>query len=575
MIVLLDGLTVLQGYGVGIAGFFVSVLGLGLLTTRCMVGDGIDKNLKLLIGLSIGSVTLSVLSYVLVIAGHWAPSILESGSILILVLSLAVLAVEYWPKPRGSGFGIRLITIIILALFLLLIIRLVFLKHILVPPYSDSVIHFQIVQDFLHPGKGSDLNISLENLPQRYYHLGFHGLAAWLTSVSGIDPLGSIPLLGQLFLVIAPVSIALLAYVTTKDRTAALFAGLLGALGWTMPAFAANWGKYPAISSLVSMPGVLASFSLYQHEHAKKQRMLFSGLFLLTGITLMHTRITVVVLLAAISFWVSKKAVMKDELSFAQAVRFSLLYVISLSPLYSLLGEFYVEFPVAIVILLLLPFAFQAYPRLSLGIAFFTFCLWLIQLIPTLVPEYSPTLLNDQFIEIMLYIPFSLLGGAGFGGLIKTLPTTGYLRWIAGGLPIVFVAWNFWAGQSIYPDPCCQYYGEGDRAAFQWIKNHTTDRSLILVSAFENGGQIFGTDAGIWIDPLTGRDTNKLVFDIDWNLEGGELDELCQAGAREIYIYMGGREFSFESSQLKHAAWAEPVFGADGTVIYRITGCLE
>lgn len=574
MTALIDGFSMLQEYGVGIAGFFVSVLGLGFTATRWLARDDIGNGLRALIGISSGAVILSVLSYALVIAGHFVPPALKTGSFLIIALALVGPAAAFWPRPFEVRLPRGAVALIGLALSLLLIARLIFLKHILVPPYSDSVIHFQIVEDLLHPGAGRELNISLDSLPERYYHLGFHSLAAWLTSFSSIEPIASIPLVGQLFLVLAPVSIALLAYAATKSEHAAWMAGLLGAIGWHMPAFAANWGKYPALSALVCLPGVLASLSLIRVKPLENRASLFFGLFLLAGLTLMHTRILVVVFLAGLSYLVAWKAGPKEEIPYAQAVRFSLLYLISLSPLYPMLAEFYGGLPVLVIMLVLLPSAFQAFPRLSLGAAFFTCCLWSLQLIQSLLSGFLPEILNRQFIEIMLYIPFSLLGGAGFAGVMRSLPAAGYFRWLAASMPIAIIMVQFWAGHSMYPDACCEYYGAEDEKAFRWIRTNTTDRSLVLTSAFESGGQFFGTDAGIWIQPLTNRSTNKAAYDTEWSLTA-ELEQLCRAGARELYIYAGGRKFSFASSRLVQADWAEPVFRAGGTVIYQVSRCAE
>jgi len=567
-----DGVSILYGYAGGIIAFLTAVLGLGLLTVRFAADPEEGKPLRILIALSLGGVVLSLISYALVIIAHSIPIVLRPGSILVLIVSAIVCLHEIWPMARPPYSGLRLFVLSMLALFVLLVLRLVFLKHILLPPYSDSVLHFQIVQSFLQPGLGSDTNLSLENLSENYYHFGFHALVAWLTSVSGIDPLVSIPLLGQLFLVIAPASVALLTYTVTREKISALAAGVLGASGWFMPAFAANWGKYPAISALATAPGLIATFWLLQRKPANRVHLLILGFLLLIGITLMHSRIVIVLFLAAVCVVLSNRVGIKQGLSLAQAIRFSLLYVISLSPLYDLLREFYVVLPISIVLLGLLPFAFQSYPRVSFGIFFFTFSIWLVKLAPAVLPGHIPTLLNDQFVEIMLYAPFSVISGAGFGGLITKLPGSGLLRWIAAGVPILLLLWNLSTGRSILPDPCCEYYGENDQAAFQWIRDHATDRSLILTSSFWNEGKFFGTDAGIWISPLTGTATNRLPFNINWQL-ADDLEEICRAGAREIYIYAGGRQFSFRRQQLGLLAWAQPVFQARETVIYQVASC--
>jgi len=183
----------------------------------------------LLAGFSVGSVILCVISYVLVLLSHFWPFILRPGSFAILFFALFVLLKGFWLGEIKIAYDIR-VAIGVIVLFLLLLIRLAFLKHIILPPYSDSPIHYQIVLGLLHPEVSINSKLSLETLFSNYYHFGFHSLVTWLASITEIEPGITISLLGQLFLVILPLSILFLTYVITGNANGAVFAGLLA--GW-------------------------------------------------------------------------------------------------------------------------------------------------------------------------------------------------------------------------------------------------------------------------------------------------------------------------------------------------------
>jgi len=569
--IMLNGMSILNTYKEGVVVFFIAIFGLGFFIIKHITNDEMDPVIKLLAGFSVGSIALCVISYIIILLAHFWPFLLQPGSFVVLFFAIFPLLKGIWSGELKPFYDIRLI-VAGLFLFLLLIARLSFLKHIILPSYSDSPIHYQIVFGFLHPSASNTANLSLENIFYNYYHFGFHSLVAWLASITEIMPTDAISLIGQIFLVIAPISVLFLTYVITKNRDGALFAGLLTATGWLMPAFAVNWGKLPALSSLATMPAALAFLGLYLHGNAKKTIALIFGLALLVGITLLHTRIIICVSLAVISIFLSNKIQTADELGFSQSIRLSLLYILSLWPLSQLIIDFYSGIPVIVVWLILLPFAFQSYPKLSVGIFFYTFGLWLITLAPTLLVENSRTLLDRQFLEIMLYIPFSIMGGAGFIGIMKKLPPAGIIRWLAVIMLTGGVIFTFLQGNSLYPDPCCVYFKEGDRLAFQWIQKNASEHTLVLISTFDANGQIIGTDAGIWIYPLIGKNTNKLPFNTNWDsLE--EIEKICLFDSKEIYIYVGDREYSFKNSQLASGEWTKSVFSAGQTVIYKLTGC--
>jgi hypothetical protein len=431
------------------------------------------------------------------------------------------------------------------------------------------------VVGFLDPGAKTVSKLSLENILRNYYHFGFHSLSVWLTSITEIEPENAISLLGQVFLVIGPFSVLSLVYAVTKDSIGALFAGLLAAIGWQMPAFAANWGKYPALSALAALPSVIAIPILRSSGNTFKRNDLLLGFILLVGITLLHTRIIVCILLTVICFFLSNIIKLDDRLKFYRSIGYSLLFIISLWPLLQLLTDFYNKWLVLVVLVVLLPFAFQRYPRLSVGLFLFMFGIWLIWIFPKFVNNSFRPLLDRQFIGIMLYIPLSVMGGAGLSGLLKREMFAGTLRLTTVIALVAGLVLSFIRDDSIYPDPCCDYFHESDQLAFEWLQQKALGNTLVFISASDKSGQFIGTDAGIWLFPLIGQPTNKLPFNLDWN-SSDEVMKICQLSTKNIYIYMGGRTYSFDNTQLLQLVKErlfQLVFQAGRTEIYQVLEC--
>lgn len=237
-----------------------------------------------------------------------------------------------------------------------------------------------------------------------------------------------------------------------------------------------------------------------------------------------------------------------------------------------MLDNFYARMGIFVVLLILLPFAFRYHPKLSLGVFLFTFGLWMLAIAPTLVISNPRMLLNNQFLEIMLYIPFSIIGGAGFAGLMEWRPVTSFLRPTLATLFLAGVILSFLPNNSVYPDSCCNYFSESDRAAFRWLEQNSTDHTLVLIPSFDDNGRMKGTDAGVWLFPLLGQPTNKLPFNLDWSSRE-ELESICRLNAGDTYIYQGGRDYSFDHEKLEKEIRAHLVFESGKTKIYQVDGC--
>ena len=564
-----DGFYIFHEYWEIVLAFLITIIGIGFYSTGIVLKRAPNLRLRILASLGVGSILLGLISFALIVASRFWGRTLQFGSYGILIFAVFFLIKEIWAGNFEGIFSFRAFALAV-AMFFLLLARLAFLKHILLPPYSDSPIHYQVVSGFLHPEVGSSSKLSIQTLFSDYYHFGFHSLAAWLSSISGIDPAASISLLGQLFLVIAPVSMLFLVYALTNNLDGALFAGFLTALGWTMPAFAVNWGKFPALASIALAPFIMA-LPVWLKDGLKKTGVLVYALILLAGITFIHTRIIICVFFAYIGFIVIDRLQIREEFDFFRSFRFTLLFLLFLWPFFRTLVDFYNSTPVLIVLLILIPFAFQAYSAVSTGVLIFLSGLSLSALIPNLLGIGGDTLLDRQFLAMILYIPLAFMGGLGFGGLVRklgrnTIPHRAVVIILIG---IFFVGFS---PRSYYPDQCCNYFNKDDGLAFNWIRDNSSSHSLYFISTFSDGERAYGTDAGVWILSLTRTPTNKLPFDINWT-SPNLFNEICPSEMGEAYIYKGGGISSFDNETLSRLEWVAPVFQAGEVIIYKISSC--
>jgi hypothetical protein len=119
------------------------------------------------------------------------------------------------------------------------------------------------------------------------------------------------------------------------------------------------------------------------------------------------------------------------------------------------------------------------------------------------------------------------------------------------------------------PDECCNYVTRKDLDAITWLGDHSSPNDVVWTAGFKPKNYMLGTDAGIWISALTGRNVNKLRYDFDWN-SAAVLTKICQKGYQDVYIYKGAMPFSFDDLSLSTSRLLEVVYRSGSIKIYRI-----
>lgn len=465
-----------------------------------------------------------------------------------LITTSAGLAIHSLRKEITPAFYFPFL--IFLILFFL---RLGFIAEAVVPSYFDSAEHYRIIQFLLDMGPEKKIIWPTAS----YYHLGYHSIVAAITFITHAELAQVMLIFGQVILAAIPLPVYFFIYRITRSNTAALFGVTLAAFGWFMPAHAVNWGKYPALLSLLVIQFALGSVTL------KKSWLI--ALSIIVSI-LIHTR--AIILFGILSLaWIASNRLQNRRILSVALTSIMLGMLILLIYRDQTLGPIFEPYWIWVTLLvgLLSALTFQSFPRLTV----FSSLAILMMLAGIFIPITSAvTLLDRPLVEMILFLPLALLGGIGAARLPK---------FIVPILAAVIIV-HAWTAYNFYPSDCCQLANRNDMTALDWINEHLPeDARIAIASADLNLTALgtpmlgIGTDAGIWITPLTQRATLPIPFFTDFS-EQGTHDLLCE---RQVtHIYTGATPQSFNFTEAK-PEWYEKVFFLSNTQIVHVIGCMN
>src|SRR5258706_112897 len=347
--------------------------------------------------------------------------------LIILIFFLLRLKPHLEPDSKSTAF------FLLLFLSISILLRLVFISKAILPSYFDSASHYLEIKDIL----GNNTTGLITSLTSNYYHLGFHFIAAFMSATFHASIASAMLMLGQMVLAVMPISFFFLIKHETRSNSAGLFAVIVSAFGWYMPAHAVDWGKYPALTSIGLIPFVLSlAYLLSQYKNTlspQKRWALYSLLgagILISGFV--HSRSLVIFgitfLAWIIATWQQKLPARQRGILFLivmVAVILEIIYIQKQDVL-GLLFDPYIPKGVLItaLVLFLSIFAQRSYPQLVLTCLLAVGFLLGSLFIPVLgiIPGHENlTLLDRPFVEMILFLPLSLIGGLGLAGLEKFL----------------------------------------------------------------------------------------------------------------------------------------------------------
>ncbi|MDX1378443.1 MAG: DUF6541 family protein [Anaerolineales bacterium] len=495
----------------------------------------------------------------------------------------------------GSGQRHRSVispTSLFLPLFLIisLLLRLAYISKALFPSYFDSAQHYMLINNIMSNGAPQIFEIWRTD----YYHLGFHLLAAFFASIFKVEITTVMLVLGQIILAWIPLPLFFIIKQLTRSNWAGMFAVSLSAFGWYMPAHGVDWGKYPALMSLGLILFVLSLVILFAQEKDRLQPGK-SNLFLaLIGVSVLftvfvHSRSLIVLGFVAIA-WVGSELWMKFP-KFPRHAIFALLLIVLIfvvttiqgSDILSLLFDPYLDGGMLItsLVAILSILAYRSYPQPTF-INLLAIDLLLISLfIPVngLIPKQPHlTLMDRPYVEMILFMPLSLLGGLGLAGLENKVGRK-YGKYLA----LIFIGgimYHAFANHNFYPSDCCVMVGNDDAAAMVWMEDQlpvevrigvaSTELKVIARDVVEGW---VGADAGVWITPLIARTTVVLPNELAFDKKAG-LDSICRKRISHLFVGELGQPFD-RTKLIARSEWYRPLLSMPRTGVYEVIGCKD
>ena len=513
---------------------------------------------------------------------------------LILAGILLSIRIKWMVTPSRGVFW----SLVLLA-GLSILLRLAFVSRAIVPSYFDSPQHYLYIKEILAqlepPAGGTTL------LPG-YYHRGFHFLAALLTYVTRLEITDTMLMLGQFILALMPFSAFFIVRHWTHSTWAGFLALTLAALGWYMPTHAVDWGKYPALASLALIPFVLsiAYLCIENRNVLSKEKYLSLVAILLAGVGIsvfLHSRSLVIFILVIVAWLITWESNRMEEWPrfllfsfFLLAAAGQVVYIQLggiLGPLFDAYGPRAILISVSVLVLSV--FAYRTYP----GLVFFcTVCITfllasLFVVLGGLIPGYvNTTLLDRPYVQMILYLPLTLLAGFGLAGLEQTLKDRvlilgkhhSIVSKIIGGLLIALAATHGLLQYDLYPSNCCLIMSQDDLEAIQWLDENLPDGARILTASTnlnvlptDKYQGSAGADAGTWITALTGRPVSLLPFHTDFS-QSQTLEILCGQQLNIIYVGKTGFSFNDDAMNVQPDAY-KLLLDLPKAKIYEVTGC--
>ncbi len=532
---------------------------------------------------------------ILILLGFFFKSQIDPGFMLLLI---CICGFMFWvtrnnQEPiQGPRWPLAALLLILAAS---VYIRLAFISSLIVPPYFDSAEHYLFINSLITSYQNS-LITTTNSLSGGYYHLGFHVLIAALSLALHADVKDVMLVFGQIILALIPLPLFFIIKQESSSDVAGIFAVLLAGWGWAMPAHVVNWGKYPALTSILVFEFIVGITYLLPQASSKRHKWMAMIIFALSicTATFVHTRSLVLIAIAFFSIlvalrWQGFPRLFRNLLFLLIFSGLVVLVIIILSkPILSLVFGPYIQggWLLSLIVLLLLPFSFLEFPRMVFSSILSLVLLLCSLLVPVidLLPGYgNQTLLDRPFVEMILFFPMSLLAALGFAALTRTLNKMAILqrarpKLIAGFLTFALfglLLTHAFTRYDFYPSDCCQVFAQPDAVAFEWIdKNLPADAYILIASAelsvLETHSLVSyaGSDAGIWLTPLINRKTLRFPYRTDFGLQSTR-DELCRH--QITHIYLGGTGQSFTQAQLRNAsAWYTMLFSLSDAEVYAL-----
>ncbi len=517
-----------------------------------------------------------------------------------------------------------------LALFLIflaaLAIRLIMVRDLATPAWVDSVHHALVTRLIMENGAYPATYLPYFDFSPSMYHPGFHSIAAAFTWLSRLDLARSLLVLGQVLNAFTVFSVYLFTKTLTKSAPAGLFASIITGFISPMPAYYTSWGRYTELTGLLLLPVIIALIRpwLEGQAHKKTGWVILLGGLAAGGLFMIHYRVLAFMACLVLAYFLIQLFRQPSSpgnhpfrllwLVFAMAALAIILVLPWFIPTLrtTLVPSITANIPTSN------PF-FQGFswPYLTsalgkqamvlggLGLLWgilkrerfsFMIALWVVFLFfmanlgALRLPASS--LITTPTVEIMLFLPISILGGYFISQLTslwkQVIPSR--LAAPAYGIFLVSIIFVSYLGaRQLVPilNPVTILSRQADLASIDWLNDNIPKGETVVINPFAWGyGLYAGNDGGYWISPLAGRQTlpPPVLYVLDQ--ESAQITTLAQqvqaAGSdpqalRDLlqahqltYIYIGARGGAISPDKLISSELFSLLYYQDGVWILAV-----
>jgi hypothetical protein len=445
-------------------------------------------------------------------------------------------------KSRSTTFySLALILIFLAALAL----RLVMVRDLVTPAWVDSVHHALITRLILDNGAYPSTYQPYFDISPTEYHPGFHSIAAAFTWLSQLDLARSLLILGQVLNAFCIFAVYLFAKTLTRSSLAGLFAAIITGFLTPMPSYYTSWGRYTELAGLLLLPVIIGLIHPWLDGRTGRKTgwMIVLGGLSAGGLFLIHYRVLAFMACLVLSY-VAIHLVHKPPYSISKSghlllvvISMAVLGIITVVPwfiptIHSTFLPSVTASPSSSIPFFQgfsWPYLTSALGKQALAIAglgllwgllksqrfSLILVLWvgLLLLLANLGALNLPggALISTPSVEIMLFIPVSILGGYFIDQLITlwkaVLPVQ--LAYPSMGIVLVLAVLVSYLGARQLVNilnPITILSRNADLPAITWVSEHIPPNETLLINPFAWGyGLYAGNDGGYWISPLSRR----------------------------------------------------------------------
>ncbi len=435
--------------------------------------------------------------------------------------------------------------LLVLIFLLTLTIRLIMVRDLATPAWVDSVHHALITRMILLQGSYPSSYLPYFNIDPTMYHPGFHSIAAVFTWLTKLNLPQGLMILGQVLNALVVFSVYQLAKTLTQKSLVGLFAAFITGFLTPMPAYYTSWGRFTELTGLIILPAALAVIRLIESERTKKRKswIILLGAITFAGLFMIHYRVVVFLGLLIVSYLIVDPfnrriaPYSNRKLIFLFVIIISIVGMVFVFPwlfqmltntlipvLNSSIGtelSFFQDFSWGFLTTAL---GKQTLVIACLGTLWglimrekstYTLLIWtfLLFLVANFNALHLPGggLISNLSVEIMLFMPISILGGYFLDQIIvhwNNIIPEHFHRLFVGLCFTLLMFVAFLGARQLVTiiNPITILARNADLPAIEWVSENIPENETIVINSFAWGyGNYAGSDGGYWISPLSGR----------------------------------------------------------------------